>query len=75
MTLLKILMKGILQWAGRRLFKKSSLFFKRGVLSLLFNSSSMLKGNLLNNVQNISVIVIAVIVVIIPFIFGEGIAT
>ena len=75
MMLLRILMKGILQWGGRQLFKKSSLFFKGGVLSLLFNSSSMLKGNLLNNVQNISVIVIAVIVVITPFIFGDGIVT
>ena len=73
MMLLKILTKGTSQWGGRRLFKKSSLFFKRGVLSLLFNSSSMLKGNLLDNVQNISVIVIAVIVVIVPFIFGDGI--
>ena len=72
---LKILMRGTLQWGGRRLFKKSSLFFKRGMVSLLFNSLSMLKGNLLNNVQNISVVLIAVIVVITPFIFGEGIVT
>jgi hypothetical protein len=42
------------------------------MLSLLFNSSAMLKGKLNNGIKNISVIVIAVIVIIIPFIIGGG---
>ncbi len=42
------------------------------MLSLLLNSSSMLKGNLVNGIQNISVIIIAVIVIIIPL-HGGGI--
>lgn len=45
------------------------------MLHLLFNSSSMLKGNLINGIQNISVIIIAVIVIIIPNIIGGGITT
>lgn len=42
------------------------------MLSLLLNSSSMLKGKLFNDIQNISVIIIAVIVIIIPL-HGGGI--
>ena len=42
------------------------------MLSLLFNSSSMLKGNLVNGIQNISVIIVTVIVIVIPL-YGGGI--
>lgn len=47
--------------------------FRKLLISLPFNSFSMLKGKLLNGIQNISLVVIAVIVIIIPFNFGGGI--
>ena len=47
--------------------------FRKLLISLPLNSFSMLKGKLLNGIQNISAIVIAVIVIIIPLHFGGGI--
>jgi hypothetical protein len=47
--------------------------FRKLLISLPLNSFLMLKGKLLNGIQNISVVVIAVIVIIIPFNFGGGI--
>jgi hypothetical protein len=42
------------------------------MVSLPNNFHQMLKGNLGNGIQNISVIIIAVIVIIVPF-YGGGI--
>lgn len=68
-------MRRTLHLGRQQLFNKKFFVFNKRCTKFAIDFFSMMKGKLFNSVQNITAMIIVVIVVIIPLTIGGGITT